>query len=101
MEERIQNGELLDEVTTFSLSDISRACYQQKQWVIELVDEGIIEPCESDHSEMYFSGVSFQRALIVRRLQQDLSVNLAGAALALDLIDEIKVLRNQLNILQL
>ena len=100
MIEHIQSGLTLDESSTFTLTDISRACYQQEEWVIELVDEGIIEPRERDTVEMNFSGVSFQRALIVKRLQQDLRVNLAGAALALELIDEIKNLRTQLNILQ-
>jgi chaperone modulatory protein CbpM len=100
MTEYIQNDQLLDEVSIFTLTDISCACYQQVEWVIELVDEGIIEPCEVETTEMCFSGHSFQRALIVKRLQQDLSVNLAGAALALELIDEIKDLRTQLSLLQ-
>jgi len=99
MTEYIQNGLIIDEKVTFSLTDISQACYKKEQWVIELVDEGIIEPCEKETTEMCFSGVSFQRALIVKRLQNDLSVNLAGAALALELIDEIKDLRIQLKIL--
>ena len=98
MTEYIQYGPILEENTTFSLTDISQACYKKEQWVGELVDEGIIEPCETNSSEMFFSGASFERALIVKRLQQDLSVNLAGAALALELIDEIKDLRIQLKI---
>ncbi len=100
MNETIENGQILDESAKFTLTDISQACYSQEAWVIELVDEGIIEPCEEGSNEMYFSGVSFQRALTAKRLQEDLSVNLAGAALAIELIDEIKNLRSQLNILQ-
>ena len=44
-----------------------------------------------------FTGTHLYQAKIVTRLQRDLGVNLAGAALALQLIDEINFLRRQVS----
>ncbi|HEB87225.1 MAG TPA: hypothetical protein ENI68_09475, partial [Gammaproteobacteria bacterium] len=42
-----------------------------------------------------FSGPSLRRARIAVHLQQDLGVNLVGAALVLDLMEELESLRRQ------
>ena len=47
-----------------------------------------------------FSANSVLRIHTVTRLQQDLGVNLAGAVLALELLDEVKTLRRQVLVLQ-
>ena len=39
------------------------------------------------------------RVQTVKRLQSDLGINLEGAALALDLLDEVKTLRQQIKAL--
>lgn len=41
-----------------------------------------------------------QRALVALRLQEDLGVNLAGAALALQLLEELETLRSRLRVLE-
>jgi chaperone modulatory protein CbpM len=43
-----------------------------------------------------FSGTHLRRATVALRLQRDLGVNLAGAALALELLDELDTLRARL-----
>jgi len=43
-----------------------------------------------------FHGVSVRRVRCAQRLEQDLGVNVAGAALALDLIEELERLRTRL-----
>ncbi|MBC8379409.1 MAG: MerR family transcriptional regulator, partial [Planctomycetes bacterium] len=47
-----------------------------------------------------FSGSSLVRVRSAQRLQRDLGVNLAGIALALDLIEELDNLRTQLEIMR-
>lgn len=93
------SGLLLDEECELSLREISRACSVHAEWIIELVDEGIIEPHGSDVVHWRFRGPHLRRAQTTLRLQHDLGVNLAGAALVLELMDEIESLRNRVKIL--
>jgi chaperone modulatory protein CbpM len=69
------------------------------EWIVELVEQGIIEPRGDDLRHWRFSGSSLSRVMRVQRLQHDLGINLAGAALALDLLDEIRWLRSRLAII--
>lgn len=96
MTETTLTGVLLDDQVELSLNDLCRACSGSTEWVIELVEEGVLEPTGHERAYWRFSGFSLQRALTAKRLQHDLDVNLAGVALALDLIDEITLLRERL-----
>ncbi len=96
MNDEILNGVLLDEDCYLSLAELSRACSTHAEWVISLVEEGILEPGGSDMRDWRFSAPALRRARTTRHLQRDLGVNLAGAALVLDLLDEIDHLRQRL-----
>jgi chaperone modulatory protein CbpM len=84
---------LLDDSVEFSLAELCAACSVSEQVVIEIVAEGIVEPLGRDRAQWRFSGVALARVHRVMRLQQDFGVNLAGAALALDLLEEVERLR--------
>jgi len=86
-------GIVLDEQAELTLSDLCRACCQHAEWIVQLVEEGILEPAGHNPAQWRFSGTSLQKAHIAMRLQRDLEINLAGVALALDLMDEIESLR--------
>jgi chaperone modulatory protein CbpM len=90
------SGEVLEEEIELSLVDLCRACQLPAEQVFELVEEGVIEPLGRDPAHWRFRGVSVRRVRRVRRLEQDLGVNLAGAALALDLLEELERLRVRL-----
>ena len=96
MTSTIIKGELLDETVELSLSELCQACSCHAEWVLSLVDEGILEPVSMTHSHWRFSAVSLQRAQKARRLQYDLGINLQGIALALDLLEEIDTLHAKL-----
>jgi chaperone modulatory protein CbpM len=89
-------GILLDEQAELSLHELCHACSTSTEWVIELVDEGVLEPIGQDHSHWRFSGTNLLRARAAMRMQQDLQINLAGVALALDLMEEIEAMRERL-----
>jgi chaperone modulatory protein CbpM len=93
-----QTGLILDEDCTFTLDEICTACSVHSQYIIELVDEGILEPLgqQREQQQWCFSGISLLRARKARRLQQDLGINLAGAAVVLDMMEEIEQLRERL-----
>lgn len=86
-------GVILDERTTLTLGEICRACDAHAELVIELVEEGIIEPVRPDERTLRFHGHALIRARRAIRLVRDLRVNLPGAALVLDLLDELDELR--------
>jgi len=89
-------GLVLDEQSLLTVSELCGACQVQTEWIVELVEEGILQPSGQETDHWLFSGTSLQRARTVRRLQRDLGINIAGAALALDLMDENDSLRAKL-----
>lgn len=100
MTQKTFTGVLLDERAELSLVELSRACSSSTEWVIELVDQGVLEPVGPEQARWRFSGTNLLRARAAMRLQHDLDINLAGVALALDLIDEIETLRERLGRIQ-
>ncbi len=97
MNDDVLNGLLLDDECMLSLGELSRACSMHAEWVMELVDEGILEPTEVEVAHWRFSAPELIRARTVMHLQRDLGINLSGAALVLDLLDEIQELRQRLH----
>jgi chaperone modulatory protein CbpM len=61
-----------------------------------LVDEGILEPVGGIREKRRFPYSSVRRTRTVVHLRRDLGLNLAGAALALELLDRIENLRAQI-----
>lgn len=87
--------DLLDETVELSLEDLCRICDVREQIVVEIVEEGIIEPLNVAGG-WRFTGIAVTRVQRVIRLQQEFEVNLPGAALALELLDEIERLKRLL-----
>ena len=88
--------ELIDEQTTFTLADLCRSCAIEAELIEDLVEQGILEPTGRRGRHWCFPSRSLKRTRITLHLQRDLGVNLAGAALALDLLERIEVLDAQL-----
>lgn len=87
------SGVLLDEDLELNLRELCTVCGVHAELIIDMVSEGIAEPRGSAPLEWRFSGPMVQRVQTAIRLQRDLGVNLAGAALALDLLEELQELR--------
>lgn len=88
---------ILEEEGNLTLGELCRACAVHAEFIFEMVDEGVLEPKGSETTQWRFSGACIHQVNVVLRLQRDLGVNLAGAAMVLDLMDEIARLRAQLN----
>jgi chaperone modulatory protein CbpM len=91
----LHEGRVVDD-EEISLMQLSHICQLPPQFVIELVDEGILEPDGTSVSSWRFSYSVVERVKTVARFQHDLHVNLPGAALALELLDQIEKLQSQL-----
>ena len=106
MKQKILDGVLLNEQAELTLNDLCLACSSSAEWIIELVEQGALEPVglksiSYQQTQWRFSGDSLQRARKAMRLQRDLGINLAGVALALELLDEIETLESRLKCLEM
>jgi chaperone modulatory protein CbpM len=90
------SAHVLDETVELGLAELCSACGVTEQLVIDIVAEGIVEPRGGDPRAWRFTGVAIARIRRVVRLQQEFDVNLPGAALALELFEEIERLRRGL-----
>ena len=90
---------ILEEQVGLSLSEVSRACAVHAEMIVELVNEGVLMPDGREPHRWRFTGVHVRRATVALRLQRDLGLNLAGAALALELLDEVEALKAQLRVM--
>jgi chaperone modulatory protein CbpM len=86
---------ILEEQTQLTLADLCRACAVHEQ-IIALVDAGVLDPQGREPVRWIFVGDSVHRARRALRLQRDLDIDPAGAALALELLDEIASLRTRM-----
>ena len=87
--EKILIGEVLEESYLVSLAELCRSCTVETTTITTLVTEGILDPTGEDVEHWHFTVGSLKRVKTAIHLQRDLGVNLAGAALALDLLDRI------------
>jgi chaperone modulatory protein CbpM len=88
-------GTLLDQSAVLSIQDLSRMCNIDEAHIVEFVEEGVLNVVEVS-SQWHFTGDALRRARLAVRLQRDLELNLAGVALALDLLEELQALRRRL-----
>jgi chaperone modulatory protein CbpM len=93
--EKILVGQVFEENDVITLVDLCRSCTVKTETVTMLVSEGILDPVGGDVEQWQFSIGSIRRVRTVVHLQRDLGVNLAGAALALELLDQIAELKRR------
>jgi chaperone modulatory protein CbpM len=93
-------GEMLSEKNKLALQDICERCGLPETTIRAYVEEGVIEVEGNDVARWRFSEVSMVRIQKACRLERDLGLNPAGAALALDLMAQIDELKTQIKRLQ-
>ena len=89
-------GLVVEEEIRLTLVELCQASRVPEHEIRAWVVEGVLEPQGATPEEWRFVGASLRRARTALRLSRDLEVNLAGIALALDLLDEITALRSRL-----
>lgn len=93
---KIHKGRVLEEEEDLTLMELCRICRASPESVIEMVNEGILDPHGIRPSGWRFPFPAVERVRKVQHLQRDLSVNLAGAALALQLLEKIAELESRM-----
>jgi chaperone modulatory protein CbpM len=90
------SGAIFEETEPLTVAELSRICAVDERHIVELVHEGVISVVEIGAGEWHFSGTALRRIRLALRLERDLELNLAGVALALDLMEEVQRLRQAL-----
>ena len=94
-DENALTGVVFDETVEITVTELCEVCSVERTLIEQLVAEGILDPVGHQPDELHFHYTSVRRTRTVVRLQHDLGINLAGAALALELLDRIETLRQQ------
>jgi len=89
-------GSVVEEEVELTTVELVRACRTTEQQVEVWVHEGVLQPSGPTREAWRFRGDSLARMRLATRLMQDLEINAAGVALALDLLDRIAELESRL-----
>ena len=87
--------EIIDSDARYTLREVCELCGADERIVVAMIREGIVEP-RGEGKELRVDGSALRRIRVAVRLQRDLGINLPGAALALDLLEELESLRRRL-----
>lgn len=87
---------VVEEEIVFSLSGLCQAAGASPAQVLGLVDEGLLQPMGHAPQDWAFAGPALRTTRAALRLNADLALGNAGAALVLELLEEIRTLRARL-----
>lgn len=93
-------GLLLDEAGELGLADLCQACQVHADFVIRMVEEGLLVPRGRSPAQWRFPAVALCHARLALRLEQDLDVNLAGSALVIDLLEQLRQANQRIAMLE-
>lgn len=93
-------GVVLERSGPYSLEELCASAGLPREWIIELVEHGILEPEGRTPEGWRFHGAELSRSRRAMRLQRDLELNTAALSLALDLLDEVRYLRRRVRDLE-
>ena len=98
--DRIFEGLPLDESAWIEVGEFCAWLSVERHWVASLVEAGMLEPRGATPDLWSFPARDLARVRATARLVRDLDVNLAGAAVILDLLEERRRLERRLALLE-
>lgn len=84
----------------FTLKEFCEACNADRELIQEVLQYGVLDPQGETFANLQFDSKQLRRMRTLMSLQKDLEINLAGAALVVELLDELELLHNKLAVLQ-
>jgi chaperone modulatory protein CbpM len=93
----VLRAEVVEEDVQLTLVQLCHACDAEPQALAELVAHGVLDPRGDDAGDWLFTGESLGRSRLALRLIRGLGLNVAGAALAMELMDRIDRLQKLLD----
>lgn len=93
----VLRAQFLDEDDWLRIDEICTRLRVERQWIVEMVELGALDPHGGlDPSAWVFPRRELPRVLAMTRLVTDLGVNLTGAAIIVELVEERRRLLAQL-----
>jgi chaperone modulatory protein CbpM len=89
-----------EEISELTFEELCLAYGVSTDFIEEMIEYGIIEPIGEEPNNWRFTEIDLRRIRRILHLQQDLEINIAGAALVIDLMDELKTLRARIDTLE-
>jgi chaperone modulatory protein CbpM len=96
MEHEILIGNIIGNECVLTAEELARACCAEVSWIAELIDMGILAQQGEDQSGWRFCAADLTSARRAARLQRAFEANTEAVAVMLDLMTEIKRLRDRL-----
>ena len=95
--EWILEAEFVDEATCLRFDEFCARLAVEQDWISELVEIGALEPRGGfEPATWSFAIRDLPRARMIARLVEELEVNLQGAAIIVELVEERRQLVNRL-----
>ncbi len=91
-------GSIVEHDVHMTIVELAQATQTPEDLIMAWVSEGVLSPAGASPQDWRFSGNSLQRAKTAARLMHDLELNLPGVALAINLLEELDLLRSQLHL---
>jgi MerR family transcriptional regulator/heat shock protein HspR len=88
-----------DDEPRYAISVVAERCGVHRRTLLRYEEWGLVEPSRSGRGRLY-SEADIDRVLRVRRLVEDLGVNLAGAAAVLHLRQQVIALQRDMETLR-
>ena len=96
----IVTGMIVDEALQLTFVEICKHHAISEDTLLDMLEQGLLEEVAIPHKQLTFQGAHLTRVLSACRLHRDLGINSPGVILALELMDELEDLQQQLQILQ-
>lgn len=88
-------GILMDETSSLSLIEVCQQYNIPEAWLLELIEHGFFHEHVTEIDQQ-----TLARLQSARRLQADLDLNIAGLVLVMELLDELKQMRQVASLLE-
>lgn len=86
----------VDAYPELDIEELCRATGVEPDFIQELIEYGVIEPRGFTYETWRFDASHLRRIRTAAHLHRDLEVNIAGAAIILDLLDEMEEMKSEL-----
>jgi len=86
---------IAEHVSYYDINELCKVSTVEKQFVVQLVEHGILDPKGREESEWQFAQTQLRMVRKAAALKRDLHVNVPGIGLILQLLEELEQLRSE------
>jgi len=94
------SGVVIESHESLTFEEYCVAIKIEREVIIEMIEYELIQPQGTRPEEWRFDSASLKRGRMAASFYHDLEINLQGIALAFDLLDQIKDLKKQVELLE-